>query len=79
MKLPEAKTADRLFWALLVLQIIAGIVLFFIWGNPDHKALRLLLIVLLFGTGPATIGAILMGFASERRRGKAGGKKSQEG
>jgi hypothetical protein len=78
MKLPEAKTADRLFWALLALQIVAVTVLFFIWSNPDHKTLRLLLIILLFGTGPATLGAILMGFASENRRGKTSENKSQE-
>lgn len=78
MKIPESKIADQLFWALLALQVVAATVLFFIWGNPDHKTLRLVLIILLFGTGPATLGAILMGFASENRRGKTGENKSQE-
>lgn len=78
MKLPDARIADRLFCALLALQIVAAIVLFLIWGDSDHKTLRLLLIILLFGTGPATLGAILMGFASENRRGKTSENNSQE-
>lgn len=79
MKLPEAKIADRLFWALLALQIVAATVLFFVWSNPDHKTLRLLLIIFLVGTGPATVGAMLMGFASENHRAKTDKNKSQEG
>ncbi len=67
MRPPKRKIADLIFWVLLVIQIVASVTLFSIWGRNDYRGLRTTLIVFLVGTGPATIGAMLMGFTSEYR------------
>lgn len=60
MKTLDAKVADMLLYSLLSIQLIAAIVLFFIYNNDEYDFLNSVLIVFLYFTGIPVIGTFLI-------------------